>query len=210
MRNRIDETGSNDGRTRLIDAAERLFADQGLDEPSARAIAAAAGHRNTAAVWYHFGDRDGLVHAVIRRRADALDDVRNGLLDHLEATGELDTAAAVHAIVGPWCDLLASPAGRRHLRVLSQIAHHPRYSSFATIGFADSTARAAAHLRHLVEHLTPDRRIHRARVITQTVTAALGLQAVLLDTTPLPDGVLDQETFVTDLVSVAIALGAAP
>ncbi|WP_424624760.1 TetR family transcriptional regulator [Achromobacter marplatensis] len=48
-----------DTRERLLDAAENLFAREGLSRPSVRQITSEAGV-NVAAVNYHFGSREGL------------------------------------------------------------------------------------------------------------------------------------------------------
>jgi AcrR family transcriptional regulator len=53
---------------RLIEVAERLFAERGLDGVSLRQIAAEAGTSNNSAVRYHFGSRDALVTAIIECR----------------------------------------------------------------------------------------------------------------------------------------------
>ena len=55
------ETSTRDGRTRLLDSAERLFAERGVDGPSLRDINTAAGQRNASGVQYHFGGRAGLL-----------------------------------------------------------------------------------------------------------------------------------------------------
>jgi AcrR family transcriptional regulator len=69
------------GRRQLIDTAERLLDEHGIDGVSARAIALEAGHRNNNAVNYHLGDRDNLVRTVLERRALDLDVRRNVRLD---------------------------------------------------------------------------------------------------------------------------------
>src|SRR5215470_8750592 len=56
-----------DTKQRLLDAAERLFAERGVDGVSLREVNAAAGERNNAALYYHFHDRDGLVRAIVER-----------------------------------------------------------------------------------------------------------------------------------------------
>jgi AcrR family transcriptional regulator len=53
---------------RLIEVAERLFAEHGLDGVSLRQIAAEAGTLNNSAVRYHFGSREALVTAIIEYR----------------------------------------------------------------------------------------------------------------------------------------------
>jgi AcrR family transcriptional regulator len=70
-------------KVRILDAAERLFAEQGLDV-SIRAITDEAGV-NLAAVNYHFQSKDALVDAVIARRFEPVTKRRFEMLDRLEA-----------------------------------------------------------------------------------------------------------------------------
>ncbi|WP_227268226.1 TetR/AcrR family transcriptional regulator [Roseobacter weihaiensis] len=73
---RSEPSQESDTRTRLLDAATSLFATQGIHGLSMRAVAQQAGARNTAAVHYHFTDREGLLRAVLDRISDAIcDDV---------------------------------------------------------------------------------------------------------------------------------------
>jgi AcrR family transcriptional regulator len=65
----------SDTRGRILDAAERLFAQQGYDRTSLRAITGSAGV-NLAAVNYHFGSKEALLEAVIERRLVPLNEVR--------------------------------------------------------------------------------------------------------------------------------------
>ncbi len=70
-------------KERILDAAERLFAERGVAATSLRAIIAAAGV-NLAAVHYHFGSKEALVAAVVGRRVEPLNRKRLELLDELE------------------------------------------------------------------------------------------------------------------------------
>ena len=73
-----------DTKTRILDAAESLFVSGGFDSMSMRQITSAAGV-NLAAVNYHFGTKDALIHAVLSRRLDPLDAQRRAMLDAFEA-----------------------------------------------------------------------------------------------------------------------------
>ncbi len=55
-----------DTASRILDAAEQLFADRGFTETSLRSITTRAGV-NLAAVNYHFGSKEALVQAVFER-----------------------------------------------------------------------------------------------------------------------------------------------
>src|SRR5258708_28304527 len=65
---------------RLIEAVERLMTERDDLEPSLREITSYAG-ANVAAVNYHFGSKDALVHAVIER---ALTEHAPGQLESLD------------------------------------------------------------------------------------------------------------------------------
>lgn len=67
-------------RLALIESAERLFAEHGIDGISLRQIAADAGCANTNAVTYHFGSKQALVEAVLRHRVPGLETRRGELL----------------------------------------------------------------------------------------------------------------------------------
>jgi TetR/AcrR family transcriptional regulator, regulator of cefoperazone and chloramphenicol sensitivity len=192
-------------RQRLLDVAEELFDRYGIDGISARAITVAAGMRNTGAVNYHFGSRDGLVRAVLERRRDHNDVVRNAMLDALEVAGPVTARNALHVAIRPLVDLLNDPSGRRHIRLLQQASIHPAFAAEANINFATGIARTARHLAPLLEALPPERRQHRGRVMLLWAIAALAEQARLLDLDPPPRPVLDNDTFTQDLLDVLLA-----
>lgn len=68
-----------DTRERLMDAAERLFAERGFDGVSLREIVAAA-DVNLGAVHYHFDSKQGLFEAVFARGAQRITQMRVRLL----------------------------------------------------------------------------------------------------------------------------------
>ncbi|MCB0965301.1 MAG: TetR family transcriptional regulator [Ilumatobacter sp.] len=71
-------------RIALIEAAEQLFAERGIESVSLRDISAAAGQRNHSAAQYHFVDRAGLVAAVYEHRMRLVDERRRDLIDAIE------------------------------------------------------------------------------------------------------------------------------
>jgi AcrR family transcriptional regulator len=99
-------------RESILDTAEALFAQQGHDGTSMRQITAAAGV-NLASVNYHFGSKESLVQAVLKRRLEVLNRERLRLLDELEAQAEgrpLKPSQIVDAFFGTLLRLAADPA----------------------------------------------------------------------------------------------------
>src|SRR3954467_12598589 len=87
-------------RDRLLDAAERLFAEHGYQATTMRGLTAEA-EANIAAVNYHFGCKQSLLEAVVHR---ALAPVVAERRRRLEALGEDPPVEAVaEALAGPLC-----------------------------------------------------------------------------------------------------------
>ena len=72
----------NQTKSRILQTAEILFANEGIATTSLRRITAEAG-ANLAAVNYHFGNKQNLVHEVFRQRLDKLNSDRIKRLDKL-------------------------------------------------------------------------------------------------------------------------------
>ena len=99
-------------KDRILDAAERLFARDGIEATSLRAITAEAGV-NLAAVNYHFQSKDALVRAVIARRIVPVNQRRLELLDACEKAagdGPLPLEGVLDAFVRPVVEIYASRA----------------------------------------------------------------------------------------------------
>ncbi|HEV7402347.1 MAG TPA: TetR/AcrR family transcriptional regulator [Chthoniobacteraceae bacterium] len=71
-------------RGALLDAAERLFSQNGIEGTSVRDIIKAAG-ANLGAINYHFGTKDRLALEVFARRIEPVNRARLARLDALEA-----------------------------------------------------------------------------------------------------------------------------
>lgn len=99
-----------DTRDALLDAAERLFADVGIDGASLRSITNEAG-ANLASVNYHFGSKEGLVKAVLARRFRPITAQRLAMLDACDAKageGGPELECVLRAFVAPVIRMLAN------------------------------------------------------------------------------------------------------
>ncbi|ETD73036.1 TetR family transcriptional regulator [Pelistega indica] len=113
----------------ILDAAELLFVEKGHENASMRDITQMA-NVNLAAVNYHFGSKDELIIAVMKRRLGAINNERLRLLDELEAKANgrpLKPSLIVNAFFGS----LLEHAGDEHhdggifLRLLEQTMVNP-------------------------------------------------------------------------------------
>lgn len=117
-----------DTRTRLLEAAERLYAERGVDAVSLREINQAAGARNAVAVQYHFKDRAGVLRAIMARHLPDVDARRHALLDAYEADGEPDVRALAAALVRPLAAKLADldGGGPHFLQIWAELVSRPQ------------------------------------------------------------------------------------
>jgi AcrR family transcriptional regulator len=118
--NRAEQVAAT--RARLLRAGERLFAEHGIHQVRLREINALAGQRNSSALHYHFGSRDGLVEAILSEHQTAMDGEVRPALDELVSGAREPT---VRAIVTVWVDALTgqleTESGRDFLRILPQV-----------------------------------------------------------------------------------------
>src|ERR1700761_5383903 len=93
---------SDQTRTAILAAAERLYADRGFGDVTLRDIVAEA-NVNLAAVNYHFGSKDELIAELFVTRSLALNKERLRDLREAEEAGggRADVADVLRALVGP-------------------------------------------------------------------------------------------------------------
>lgn len=147
---------SSDTRERLMDEAEKLFAERGYSNVPTRTIAEAAS-ANTAAVHYHFGSKEKLLEAIFRRRLDPLNEERISGIQRVLASGgaKPDVELVLRAFIEP---TLRKPRseGERAFRLLSGRAStdpNPEvrrilFQAYDAVGrtFVDGMAKACPHL----------------------------------------------------------------
>lgn len=105
----------SDTKSRILDAAEQLIAEHGL-EVSLRTITQLA-QVNLAAVNYHFQSKDALIDAVIARRIEPVNARRIEMLEAFEreqTTGPVPLEDVLRAFLAPVLQLAAGP----HIGVL--------------------------------------------------------------------------------------------
>src|SRR5690606_34302091 len=109
------------GREAIMDAAERLFAERGVDAVSLRTINAEAGY-SVAALHYHFATRDGLIRALLARAQPPMLERRTQMTAELSALPDPPLEKIAQALVRPMSvGLLDRRAGASRLRFLARL-----------------------------------------------------------------------------------------
>lgn len=94
---------------RIVIAAERLFAERGVEHVSLREVGERAGQRNNSAVQYHFGGKSGLIQALYDLRLVPLNQARTRMLDEMT---EPTIGQLVRAYVMPLADAVIASGGK--------------------------------------------------------------------------------------------------
>jgi AcrR family transcriptional regulator len=163
---------------RLVSAAEHLFAVHGIDGVSLREINRAAGARNASALQYHFGDRDGLLRAVIVKHGREVEARRHAMLDAYEADGATDVRALAGALVRPLAAKLTDPdGGPQYLQIMADLMNRPR-PPFDPDELED-TASSIGRWRRLVGEVLDDdaTRLHRRFAAIRFAMVEMGRRA---------------------------------
>jgi AcrR family transcriptional regulator len=198
-------TVPNDTRAQLISAAEQLFATRGIDGVSLREINRMAGQSNTGAVQYHFGDRDGLVRAVIAKHRRDTEPRRHALLDLYEEAAAEDVRALAAALVAPAASKLADPdGGREYLQISAEYYTRPnRRERLPDLRPRDSITR----WHRLLDPLVPE----EERAVLHTRFPAIRFAFVELARRAASEPREDDRLFTSHLTDlVAALLGASP
>jgi AcrR family transcriptional regulator len=125
---------AGDTKSRILDAAETLFIECGYEAMSLRQITSRA-EVNLAAVNYHFGSKEALIHAMLSRRLDRLNQERVKLLERFDSmlgrVSRANTCWARCSFRRCGCRVIRGLAARRSC-VCSDALTPIRRRSFAT------------------------------------------------------------------------------
>lgn len=116
---------SGDTKDLILDAAELLFSEHGVEGVSLRALTRQAGV-NLASVHYHFGSKEAVARAAFCRRVRPINVERLALLDEIERQGAPDIEGILTALYAPVIRLAQSPVhGRRFMRLCARFYSEP-------------------------------------------------------------------------------------
>jgi AcrR family transcriptional regulator len=203
-------------KDRLIEAAERLFAEHGIDAVSLREINRASGARNAIAVQYHFSDRAGVVRAILDKHMPDVEARRHAMLDQYEAEREADPDGEAQevreaqirtlasALVRPLAAKLAdADGGPAFLQIYADLLNRP--NPHMTPSAFEPESDSFQRWRRLIKPLVDETAVRLHRRFTSLLHAAveLGRRARSGPHT-------DDRLFTSWLIDVVAAILAAP
>ena len=154
------DTGTRPTKKRLLDAGERLFAEHGFAGASAREITAEAG-TSLQAINYHFGSKEGLFRAVVRRMIEPINEAQLLRLGSLETVkGEAGAVPSakelIDAYAAPLTELLGRDGARGQvvLRLLARLLAEAGGGLEGTDEVEETEARYLQAFARVLPHLS--------------------------------------------------------
>ena len=163
----------SDTKTRILDAAEKLFAERGFSETSLRLITSKA-EVNLASVNYHFGSKKELIRAVLARYLDVFMPAASSEIMSLQSS---DKDASLNDIfstlVKPLLDLnqLRSEGTRTFLQLLGRgyIESQGHLRWFISTHYGDHLSQFVKAVADSAPHIPPAEMFWRLHFTLGTV-----------------------------------------
>lgn len=203
-------------RERLLDAAERLWGERGVEAVSLREIRLEAGQRNSSALQFHFGDRDGLQLALSQRHMPRIAATQEHLYWALVDAGRQDELAGlVEVMVRPGAEYLSrGPSERAWTKIVAEQISRPELQlDDVAEHVPELTYRVGAQLhQRLVELIAPELAVER---MMSVFIACAHLSADRARQEDLPSGragraMLPFDRWLANLLDMAVAAMTAP
>ncbi len=161
-------------RAALIEKAEAMFAEKGIDGVSIRQIGIAIGSANSNVVGYHFGTKEALVRAILLKNLPHMATRRAELLDQAKRDGrEQDLPALLEALCRPVFELQRADGQHTYGMFLWRLSGSPWWGRVGQIVSVPVTQeilkRMAAALPKLPEKFFMERIYAVADIFTGTL-----------------------------------------
>ena len=195
-------------RRRLLDHGACLFARHGVDGVEIQAIQDAAGTKNQRAVHYYFGDRQGLLRAIIERHLTEAERLRRPLVEQIEADGATDDLdRLLDALITPMTCVFGSAVGRAELRLAAQLNHPDLAYSLRPFSLVDapSGTRLVDMLRRAAPSVPEPIERERFAILREQVIHLVGQRARLIDHREPPEPDHTDAIWQSNLIDVLAA-----
>ncbi|SLK03363.1 TetR/AcrR family transcriptional regulator [Novosphingobium mathurense] len=161
----------------ILEAAENLFANDGIEATSMRAVALAAGQSNVAAVQYHFGDKQTLLTEIFEWRVQLMEPRRQDMIRQFGSIETCTMRELLSIIFLPYLDMRNEAGAHVYARLL--LEYLTLYGRFALQHPAEDPQRQDRAIgralkefdRRMDAHPAMARRLH----LTMITTGFLGV-----------------------------------
>lgn len=206
---------ADETRRKLVDAAARAFAEDGVFSASLIDITRQAGQRNRGALHYHFGSRMGVLCAILERHADFLARREGELLELALRAPDDDVTSVVEAIVRPAAELAESGwRGRCFLVILAQLVEEDQAAldpEVQAVLARTGGFEVYALLGSRMAQVTPEVQTERFSLVTSFILRAVADRARAVNRKGRAGRQqVGQETFVRNLIAMVAAAMSAP
>jgi len=165
-------------RLKILDAAEKLFGEEGYRTASLRSITAAAGV-NLAAIHYYFGSKEELLDELVMRKAAPVNEERLANLEKLREVAGADPIAVddlLHAFLAPAFHL--AERSPEFAKLMGRLHAEGIMPAVARKHFGPVAQRFMAEMRSALPELTEEEMVWRLHF-------AMGAMAHTLAVPPL-------------------------
>lgn len=198
-------------REHILHTAEQLLARKGIDAVSLNEINKAAGQKNTSALHYHFGNKAGLLQAIVYRQYAEIEVSLQQAMDELLSRGDYSLQELLVTVVTPFVDQLESERGINYVLIVAQLLNksadllvkgHPQQQDKARLRAFDLFDQLGHNLPEPVKRT-------RLILLSSLLFHSLASYAQFADSgEPNPLG--SREAFINNLIDVMAAMVMAP
>jgi len=169
----------SDTKEKILDTAERLFADRGYAATSLRQVIAAA-EVNIAAVHYHFGTKEDLLDAVVLRKVAPVNAARLAWLDRVEAAAG-DGLLRIEDVLESFFLPTAETAQRNpeFVRLMGRMLTEGMMPSLVEKHFHGTAMRFVGALRRAVPDLAQEELMWRVHFMVGAMAHAMCMKPIL-------------------------------
>jgi AcrR family transcriptional regulator len=173
-RHRRRDPGRDATRVALVEAAEALFAQSGIDGVTTRQIQEAAGSGNKNVIAYYFGGKAALIDAIYRHREPPMEARRAELLASLDAAGAgQDLAGLLDALYRPLLEQTDAQGRHSYSRFLAALQSGWAWTRLDVRADYQVTESIVDRMRGLVPPTVARHFQHRFSIVYTLIAAAL-------------------------------------
>jgi len=197
--------GTRETRAHFIRLGEQLFSEKGVTNVTIAEINKASGQKNRSALQYHFGDKLGLLDALINKHMLQINDDRNRLLDDIAAKTEVAARDVAEAIVLPLARRLEDPdGGVEYVRIAAQLISSKDYPllNFDELSTNIFTERMLAMASRIAPSFSKKVQFSRVTMTLSLLFHGLSDYAQMLANDNRQIESVETDVFVSDLVDV--------